>query len=301
MGTPDFAVPSLQALLDRQDEVCAVFTQPDKPKGRGHKLAPPPVKELALRHSLPVYQPATLRKEEVQAQIRALAPEAIVVVAYGKILPQAVLDIPPLGCINVHGSLLPKYRGAAPINWAVLNGDRETGVTIQYMAAELDAGDILLTKRTPIGPEEDAGELTARLAELGGEAASEALRLLEAGTAPRTPQVYDPQRHQYASMLSREMSPLDFTKPAQVLANQVRGLIPWPCASTDVSGTRWKVFRAHAGPETDRAPGTILSAGKEGIAVACGDGRSLVITQLQAGGGRRMSAADYLRGHPINV
>ena len=301
MGTPEFAVAVLRRLVEDGADIAAVYTQPDKPKNRGMKLVPTPVKEYALTEGLPVFQPPSCRDGAVLEELRALAPEVIVVAAYGKILPQALLDIPSKAIINVHSSLLPQYRGAAPINWAVLNGDAETGVTIQYMAAELDAGDILLTKRTPIGPEEDAGELTARLAELGGEAASEALRLLEAGTAPRTPQVYDPQRHQYASMLSREMSPLDFTKPAQVLANQVRGLIPWPCASTDVSGTRWKVFRAHAGPETDRAPGTILSAGKEGIAVACGDGRSLVITQLQAGGGRRMSAADYLRGHPINV
>lgn len=300
MGTPEFAVPSLKALVEAGHEICGVFTQPDKPKNRGMKLQMPPVKEYALSVGLPVFQPARVRDGEALEILKGLEPELIAVAAYGKILPLEILELPRLGCINVHSSLLPKYRGAAPINWAVLNGDAETGVTIQYMAAELDAGDILLTKRTPIGPEEDAGELTARLAELGGEAASEALRLLEAGTAPRTPQVYGPQ-YQYASMLSREMSPLDFTKPAQVLANQVRGLIPWPCASTDVSGTRWKVFRAHAGPETDRAPGTILSAGKEGIAVACGDGRSLVITQLQAGGGRRMSAADYLRGHPIDV
>ena len=278
MGTPEFAVAVLRRLVEDGADIAAVYTQPDKPKNRGMKLVPTPVKEYALTEDLPVFQPPSCRDGVVLEELRALAPEVIVVAAYGKILPQALLDIPSKAIINVHSSLLPQYRGAAPINWAVLNGDRETGVTIQYMAAEL----------------------TARLAELGGEAASEALRLLEAGTAPRTPQVYGPQ-YQYASMLSREMSPLDFTKPAQDLVNQVRGLIPWPCASTDVSGTRWKVFRAHAGPETDRAPGTILSAGKEGIAVACGDGRSLVITQLQAGGGRRMSAADYLRGHPINV
>ena len=271
MGTPEFAVAVLRRLVEDGADIAAVYTQPDKPKNRGMKLLPTPVKEYALTEGLPVCQPLSCRDGAVLEELRALAPEVIVVAAYGKILPQALLDIPSKAIINVHSSLLPQYRGAAPINWAVLNGDAETGVTIQYMAAEL-----------------------------GGEAASEALRLLEAGTAPRTPQVYGPQ-YQYASMLSREMSPLDFTKPAQDLANQVRGLIPWPCASTDVSGTRWKVFRAHAGPETDRAPGTILSAGKEGIAVACGDGRSLVITQLQAGGGRRMSAADYLRGHPINV
>ena len=300
MGTPEFAVAVLRRLVEDGADIAAVYTQPDKPKNRGMKLVPTPVKEYALTKGLPVFQPASCRDGAVLEELRALAPEVIVVAAYGKILPQALLDIPSKAIINVHSSLLPQYRGAAPINWAVLNGDEETGVTIQYMAPQLDAGDILLVKTTPIDPQEDAGELYDRLAVLGGEAASEALARLEAGTAGRTPQIYGPQ-YQYASMLSREMSPLDFTKPAQDLVNQVRGLIPWPCASTDVSGTRWKVFRAHAGPETDRAPGTILSAGKEGIAVACGDGRSLVITQLQAGGGRRMSAADYLRGHPINV
>ena len=187
-----------------------------------------------------------------------------------------------------------------PGGLAVLNGDDETGVTIQYMAAELDAGDILLVKRTPIGPDEDAGQLYSRLAELGGEAASEALRLLEEGGAPRTPQVYGPQ-YQYASMLSREMSPMDWGRPARELVNQVRGLVPWPCAATDVAGVRWKVYRAQEGTETDRIPGTILSAGKAGIEVACGDGRSLLITELQADGGRRMAAADYLRGHPVAV
>ena len=192
------------------------------------------------------------------------------------------------------------WAGSSPINWAILNGDEETGVTIQYMAAELDAGDILLAKKTAIDPQEDAGQLYDRLAELGGEAASEALALLERGEAPRTPQVYGPQ-YQYAAMLSREMSPMDWTRPAAALVNQVRGLLPWPCAATDVAGVRWKVFRAHVGGGTAKAPGTILSAGQDGIAVACGDGRALVITELQADGGRRMAAADYLRGHPIQV
>lgn len=300
MGTPDFAVSVLRRLVEDKWQVAAVYTQPDKPKNRGMKLVPTPVKEYAVTCSIPVYQPASCRDEAVLEELRALEPDVIVVAAYGKLLPQALLDIPKQAIINVHSSLLPQYRGAAPINWAVLNGDDETGVTIQYMAAELDAGDILLTRKTAIGPQEDASQLYARLAELGGEAASEALALLERGEAPRIPQVYGPQ-YQYASMLSREMSPLDWTKPAQVLVNQVRGLIPWPCASTDVAGVRWKVFRAHVGDAVGKAPGTILSADKDGISVACGDGRALVITELQADGGRRMAAADYLRGHPVNV
>lgn len=300
MGTPDFAVAVLRRLVADQWNVAAVYTQPDKPKNRGMKLIPTPVKEYAVTCGMPVYQPESCRDEAVLAQLRDLEPDVIVVAAYGKLLPQALLDIPKKAIINVHSSLLPQYRGAAPINWAVLNGDEETGVTIQYMAAELDAGDILLAKKTAIDPQEDAAQLYGRLAELGGEAASEALALLERGEAPRVPQVYGPE-YQYASMLSREMSPLDWTRPAQALVNQVRGLIPWPCAVTDVAGVRWKVFRAHAGDETGKAPGTILAADKNGVAVACGDGRALVITELQADGGRRMAAADYLRGHPVNV
>lgn len=300
MGTPDFAVAVLRRLVEDRWDVAAVYTQPDKPKNRGMKLVPTPVKAYAVTHEIPVYQPESCRDEAALAQLRDLEPDVIVVAAYGKLLPQALLDIPKKAIINVHSSLLPQYRGAAPINWAVLNGDEETGVTIQYMAAELDAGDILLAKKTAIDPQEDAAQLYSRLAELGGEAASEALALLERGEAPRIPQVYGPQ-YQYASMLSREMSPLDWSRPAQALVNQVRGLIPWPCASTDVAGVRWKVFRAHVGEETGKAPGTILSADKNGVAVACGDGRALVITELQADGGRRMAAADYLRGHPVNV
>ena len=300
MGTPDFAVAVLRRLVEDQWNITAVYTQPDKPKNRGMKLAPTPVKAYAVTQDIPVYQPESCRDEAVLAQLRALEPDVIVVAAYGKLLPQALLDIPEKAIINVHSSLLPQYRGAAPINWAVLNGDRETGVTIQYMAAELDAGDILLAKKTEIDPQEDAGQLYGRLAELGGEAASEALALLERGEAPRIPQTYGPQ-YQYASMLSREMSPLDWTRPAQTLVNQVRGLIPWPCAATDVAGVRWKVFRAHVGEGTGKAPGTILSADKNGVAVACGDGKALVITELQADGGKRMAAADYLRGRPIRL
>ena len=299
MGTPDFAVAVLRRLVADKWDVAAAYTQPDKPKNRGMKLVPTPVKEFAITEKIPVYQPVSCREEAVLDELRALEPDVIVVAAYGKLLPKALLEIPKTAIINVHSSILPQYRGAAPINWAVLNGDQETGVTIQYMAEELDAGDILLTKTTAIDPAEDAASLYDRLAELGGEAASEALALLEQGDAPRTPQVYGPQ-FQYASMLSREMSPMDWNKPAQTLVNQVRGLTPWPCATTDVAGTRWKIFQAHVGCETSEAPGTILSAGRDGITIACGDGKSLIITQLQADGGKRMSAADYLRGHPIH-
>lgn len=300
MGTPDFAVQTLKRLVEDQWDVVAVYTQPDKPKNRGMKLIPTPVKEYALTQDIPVYQPLSCRDEGVLQELRALEPDVIVVAAYGMLLPQALLDIPRVAIINVHSSILPQYRGAAPINWAILNGDATTGVSIQYMVQELDAGDILLVKETDIDPEEDAGQLYDRLAVMGGEAASEALRQLQEGTATRTPQKLGPQ-HQYAAKLSREMSPIDFHRPAQTIIDQIRGLIPWPCATTDVAGTRWKVFRARLGGETDKAPGTILSADKAGIAVACGDGRSIVITQLQADGGKRMAAADYLRGHPIQL
>ncbi len=300
MGTPAFGVSVLKAIVEAGWEVCAAYTQPDKPKNRGMKLTPSPVKEYAVTQNIPVYQPVSCRKPEVLEEIRSLAPEVIVVAAYGKLLPGELLAIPTVACINVHSSLLPQYRGAAPINWAILNGDRETGVTVQYMAEELDAGDILLAKKTPIAPEEDAAQLYDRLAALGGEAACEALALLERGEAPRTAQVYGPQ-YQYAAMLSREMSPLDWNKPAHALVCQVRGLLPWPCATTEVAGTRWKVFRAHVGGAASASPGSVVSAGRDGIAVACGDGNTLVITELQADGGKRMLAADYLRGHPIRL
>lgn len=300
MGTPDFAVTVLRRLVEDNWNVAAVYTQPDKPKNRGMKLVPTPVKEFSLTHGIPVYQPVSCRDTVVLEELRGLDPDVIVVAAYGKLLPRELLEIPRTAIINVHSSILPQYRGAAPINWAVLNGDRETGVTIQYMTEALDAGDILLVKKTAIGEDEDAGELYGRLAELGGEAASEALARLRDGTAERTAQVYGEQ-YQYASMLSREMSPMDWRRPAEGLFNQVRGLIPWPCATTDVAGVRWKVFRAHQGGETEKLPGTIISAGKQGIEVACGDGRSLIITELQADGGKRMAAADYLRGHPISI
>jgi len=300
MGTPDFAVQTLKKLVEDQWNVVAVYTQPDKPKNRGMKLIPTPVKEYALTKNIPVFQPISCKDEVVIEEIRAMQPDVIVVAAYGMLLPQALLDIPKVAIINVHSSILPQYRGAAPINWAILNGDKMTGVSIQYMVQELDAGDILLAKETAIDPEEDAAQLYERLAIMGGEAASEALTRLRDGTATRTPQAFGPE-HQYASKLSREMSPIDFSKPAQTIINQIRGLIPWPCATTEVAGIRWKVFRAHLGGETVKAPGTILSADKTGISIACGDGKSIVITQLQADGGKRMAAADYLRGHPISL
>ena len=299
MGTPEFAVASLRRLVEDGHEICGVFTQPDKPKNRGHKLTFSPVKEYALTQNLPVYQPLKMRDGEAEALVKQLAPELIVVAAYGKILPEEILNTPPYGSINVHSSLLPKYRGAAPINWAILDGEAETGVSIMYMAKELDAGDVILQKTTPIGEQEDAQALTARLAELGAQALSEAVEALRNGTASRTPQ--DASRQTYASMLSREMSPIDWNRTARQINCQVRGLIPWPCATTELAGQRFKIYETALGRETAAAPGTVLSAGKQGIEVACGDGRSLYLTQLQAEGGKRMAAAAYLLGHPMEI
>ena len=299
MGTPDFAVASLKALVEAGHEICGVFTQPDKPKNRGHKLAFSPVKEYALTQNLPVYQPLKLRDGTALALVQELHPELIVVAAYGRILPEDILNTPPYGSINVHSSILPKYRGSAPINWAVLNGEQVTGVTIMYMAAELDAGDIIRIAETPIDPDEDAQTLTARLALLGADALVQAVSDLQNGTAARTPQEHD--KHTYAPMLDKSLSPLDFNKPARQLHDQVRGLIPWPCATTELNGATVKVYRTTVGEETAAAPGSVVEANKKGIAIACGDGKLLRILELQAQGGKRMAAAAYLAGHPIPV
>ena len=299
MGTPEFAEASLRALVEAGHEICGVFTQPDKPKNRGHKLAFSPVKEYALAQGLSVYQPVKMRDGTALALIRELAPELIAVAAYGRILPEDILQAAPYGAINVHSSILPKYRGAAPINWAVLNGESVTGVTIMYMAKELDAGDIIRCARTPIDPDEDAAQLTARLAELGGAALVEAVESIAQGTAERTPQ--DHAAATYAPMLDRELSPMDFTRDALTLHNQVRGLIPWPCAAADVKGNYLKVYRTELAGETAAAPGSVVAADKKGIALACGDGRIRRLLEVQAQGGKRMAAGAYLAGHPIKA
>ncbi len=298
MGTPEFAVPSLEALIAAGHTICGVFCQPDKPVGRHqNKLQQPPVKECALAHGISVFQPVKLRDGTALTLIRKLAPDLIVVAAYGRILPQDILDCPPMGCINVHSSLLPKYRGAAPIHWAILNGDKETGVTIMHMVETLDAGDVISQVTTPIGSDETAPILTTRLAKLGGKLLVEAVAVLEMGIASRTPQ--DEGAVTLAPMLTKELSPLDFTKPAWTLHDQVRGLLPWPAATAQVGGVRCKVFLT-AVEEKKGMPGTVLEAGKNGLLVACGEG-ALRIKELQPDGSKRMGAADYLRGHPIEV
>jgi len=298
MGTPDFAVPSLEALLDAGHEVVGVFTQPDKPKNRGMKLQPPPVKVCAQAHAIPVFQPEKVRDGSALAIVRDLAPDLIVVAAYGRILPQDILDEPKYGCINVHSSLLPRYRGSAPIHWAILNGDKESGVTIMQMVLALDAGDILAQTSTPIDPDETVESLHDRLAVLGARLLTETVQGIETGSVRPIPQ--DESQVTLAPMLSRALSPMDFTRPARVLHDQVRGLIPWPAAVTELNGVRCKVFSTSVPNETTgKAPGTVLEAGKHGLKLACGGGTVLEIKELQADGGKRLKAADYLRGHPI--
>lgn len=298
MGTPDFAVPSIRELVNAGHDVCAAFTQPDKPKNRGMKLQPPPVKEFCLEHNIPVFQPVKLRDGTALEQIRALAPDLIVVAAYGRILPDEILRYPDLGCINVHSSLLPKYRGAAPINWAILNGDEESGVTIMHMASELDAGDIIAQSKTAIDPNETVETLHDRLAEMGAGLLVEAVAQIGAGTAVRMAQ--DASQVTYAPMLSRELSPMDWTKSAKTLHDQVRGLIPWPAAVAEFGGVRCKVFATLVCDErvSDR-PGTVVQADKKGLKIACGGGTVLEICQLQPDGKKRMPAGAFLQGRPI--
>ena len=296
MGTPDFAVPSLQALIDAGHEVCAVYTQPDKPQGRKQILTAPPVKTLALAHNIPVFQPNTLKNEDEQARLRELAPEVIIVVAYGKLLPKAVLDIPPHGCINVHGSLLPRWRGAAPIQWAVIAGDEMAGVTTMQMAEGLDTGDMLLTYETKIGEQETAGELFDRLAQSGAELLTQTLVKLD----EITPRPQDDAQSCYAHMLDKQMAVIDWSKSAHEIDCLIRGLNPWPIALTTLSGERLKVFAAEKANGRGE-PGTVLEADpKKGLTVACGEG-ALKLTEIQLVGGKRMKATDFLRGHAIEV
>lgn len=300
MGTPDFAVPSLRALVEAGHEVEAVFTQPDKPKNRGMKLIATPVKEYALTQNIPVYQPVSLRDGEALACLNGLKPQLIVVAAYGKILPPDLLSLPPLGCINVHSSLLPRYRGAAPINWAILNGDRETGVTIMHMAEGLDTGDMISSVSTPIGESETAPELHDRLARMGAELLVQTVEALEQGRAARTPQ--RESEACYAPMLSRALSPMDWNRPAGELQAQVRGLNPWPSAIAELDGVRCKVWRSTVMEErTERTPGSLVQSDKQGLKVACGGGTVLRIDELQPDGKKRMPATAFLLGHPIHT
>lgn len=298
MGTPEFAVPSLRQLIADGHEIVCVLTQPDKPKNRGMKLMPSPVKVVAMEHQIEVYQPVTLKSGEALERLSALKPELIVVAAYGKILPKEILDLPRLGCINVHSSLLPRYRGAAPINWAILNGETETGVTIMYMAEGLDTGDIISQRATAIDPDETVESLHDRLALLGAELLGETVAAIGAGTAQRVPQ--NDAESCYAPMLSRQLSPIDFSRSAHEIHNQVRGLIPWPATTMEIKGQTFKIFAVEeTGMDSTQGAGTLLGADRQGINVVCGDGKVLRILELQAPGKKRMRAVDYLRGHPL--
>ena len=298
MGTPDIAATCLKRILADGFSVSAVYTQPDRPKNRGMKLACSPVKEVALERNIPVFQPENFREDETVETLRALKPDVIAVVAYGRILPQRVLDIPTCGCINIHASILPAFRGSAPYQWAVLNGLEKTGVTAMYLCREMDAGDIIDVSETPIDPNETAGELLDRLAVLGGGLLSKTLRGVEDGTATRTPQ--DPALVTYAPMLDKTMCPMDFSRSARELHNQVRGLNPWPVAVMELEGKRFKVYETAMTDLTgEKQPGSVLALTKTGLQVVCGDGRVLEIRVLQAEGGKRMAAPDYFRGHPL--
>ena len=296
MGTPDFALQTLQGLIDAGCDLVGVYTQPDRPKGRGKQMAAPPVKELARQHGIPVYQPQKLRQPEVVAELEALAPDLIVVVAYGQILPQSVLDIPTHGCINVHASLLPSYRGAAPINKAIIDGATETGITTMYMDVGLDTGDMLVKKTLAIGAEETAGELHDRLAILGREAMEETLRQLCAGTLQR--EIQDDAQSSYAPMMKKEDGRIDWSRSAQEVHNQVRGLDPWPGAYTSLDGELLKLARTTPQDNGDAPPGTVIAADRDGVRIACGNG-SLLVRELQLAGRKRLAAADFLRGCPL--
>ena len=295
MGTPDIAATCLKKILADGFDVVGVYTQPDRPKGRGMKLVASPVKEVAVAAGIPVFQPENFREEETVEQLRALQPDICAVVAYGRILPQKVLDVPKYGCINIHASLLPQYRGSAPYQWAVLDGLTETGVTAMYLTREMDAGDIIDISKTPIGENETAGELLDHLAVLGAELLSRTLTRFERGKVPATPQ--DAAGVSYAPMLDKSMCPIDWTKTAQQVHNHVRGLHPWPVATMELQG---KTFKVHATRvvEGSGKPGEILSLTKTGLRIACGEG-AVEIISLQAEGGKRMAAPDYFRGHPL--
>lgn len=300
MGTPDFAAASLKKLIDEKYNVVGVFTQPDKPRDRGMKLSLSPVKEIALANDIPVFQPAKMRDGTALEIIKSLEPDILVVVAYGRILPDDILAVPKYGAINVHGSLLPKYRGAAPIQWSVINGDKITGVTTMYLAHDMDTGDIIYTEETEIGEFETAGELFDRLKLIGAELLHKTLRDIDNGTAPRTAQ--DHSKATYVTMLDKSVSPIDWNKTPREIIKHIYGLQPWPVATMELLGETFKVFSAaYTDRRTDKPAGSIVSAGKNGIEFACAGSETVMITELQASGKKRMKAADYLLGHPIKA
>ncbi len=297
MGTPDIAATCLKQLIADGHRVVAAYSQPDRPKGRHmSRLEPTPVKRVAMEQGIPVFQPDSFREDAAVEQLRALQPDVIAVVAYGKILPQRVLDIPPKGCINIHASILPKYRGSAPYQWAVLDGCKETGVTAMYLCREMDAGDIIEISKTPIGPDETAGQLLDRLAVLGGALLSKTMDRLAQGPVAGTPQ--NSAEASYAPMLEKQMCPIDWSKTAQQVHDHVRGMNPWPVAAAELAGTKFKIYETAVAEGTGK-PGELLELTKTGLRVACGEG-AVEIRVLQAEGGKRMAAPDYFRGHPLD-
>lgn len=298
MGTPDFAVPCLQKLIDSDNEVVAVFTQPDKKVGRKQIITPTPVKVLAMDNDITVYQPNSMKSDESIELIREINPDLIVVVAYGKILPVSILNIPKFGCINVHASLLPKYRGAAPIQWAVLNGDEETGVAVQQMNEGIDTGDLLFVSKTKIDINETSAQLFDRLSIIGADALEQTIKMISDGSVVKTPQ---PQGDfGYASMISREMSLIDWNKSAFSVHNQVRGLQTWPCASTVINGKNVKIHKTVLSELKGSSAGTIVN-NKGVLTVSCGDGKCVDIIELQVEGKKRMDVKSFLAGNQIEI
>lgn len=298
MGTPDIAATCLERILQAGTHVVGVYTKPDTPQNRGMKLTQSPVKQVAVQAGIPVYQPVSFKDHETVETLRALNPDVIAVVAYGKILPQRVLDIPPKGCINIHASILPQLRGSGPVQWAILRGFRETGVTAMYMAAKMDAGDMIEARRTPIDPEENAQSLLDRLAQIGGDLLADTLSRLERETVEGTPQ--NEAEATYAPMLTKDLCPIDWEKTPLEIKNQVRGLDPWPVATLELEGRRFRVYQVAISDKTTKAaPGTVLGLTKTGLELACGGGGVVEVRTLQADGGKRMAAPDYFRGHPL--
>lgn len=299
MGTPDFAVKPLEAIIESGENVMAVFTQPDKPKGRGFKLLPTPVKQSALSHNIPVYQPLSLKKGDDAAEaekiMRELAPDLIVVAAYGKILPKTILDLPKYGCINIHASLLPKYRGAAPIQRVILNGETETGVTAMQMAEGLDTGDMLMKISTPIGENETASELFERLSELGAKLIVDTIKAVKSGNV--TPVKQDDSLSSYAEMIDKSMCFTDFSLTAAEVHNHIRGLSSSPCAVAYLNGKRIKIYHSELVKNVGGQPGEIVNVND--FTVSCGDGNGVKLAEIQEEGGKRMKAADFLRGNKI--
>ena len=299
MGTPDIAVGCLQTIIDEKHEILGVVTQPDKPVGRGKKLGMPPVKELALKYDLPVYQPVKARDEEFVNILKELNPDLIVVVAFGQILPKSILDIPKLGCINVHVSLLPKYRGAAPINWVIINGEKKTGVTTMYMDEGLDTGDMILTSEFDLDDEITAGELHDKMAVIGAQTLKETIDLIEKGEAPRIPQNHD--EFTYAPIMNKSLGNINWNKPAKEIHNLVRGVNPWPSAYTTYNDATMKIWKTEVLNEnSDKEPGTILSVDKEGIKVSTND-NVILVKEIQMPGKKRVLVSEYIKGNSIDT